>query len=66
MGEREWTHGAVMGQLHRDALRTPAVHSFAARPNFGYGEAGAKAIEGDWKPTATVFRRLLDACLDES
>ena len=36
------------------------------RPNFGYGEAGAKAMQGDWKPTAVVFRRLLDAFLDES
>jgi hypothetical protein len=36
------------------------------RPNFGYGEAGAKAMHGDWKPTAAVFRRLLDALLDES
>jgi hypothetical protein len=35
------------------------------RPNFGYGEAGAKPMQGDWKPTATVFRRLLDAFLDE-
>ncbi len=36
------------------------------RPNFGYGEAGAKAMQGDWKSTAVVFRRLLDAFLDES
>ena len=36
------------------------------RPNFGYGEAGAKAMQGDWRPTAVVFRRLLDAFLDES
>jgi hypothetical protein len=36
------------------------------RPNYGYGEAGAKAMQGDWKPTATVFRRLLDVFLDES
>ena len=36
------------------------------RPNFGYGEAGAKAMQGDWKPTAVVFRRLLDAFLDEN
>lgn len=35
------------------------------RPNYGYGEAGAKAMEGDWKPTAAIFRRLLDAFLDE-
>jgi hypothetical protein len=36
------------------------------RPNFAYGEAGVKAMQGDWKPTAVVFRRLLDACLDET
>ena len=36
------------------------------RPNFGYGEAGVKAMQGDWEPTAVVFRRLLDAFLDES
>jgi hypothetical protein len=36
------------------------------RPNFGYGEAGVRAMQGDWKPTAVVFRRLLDAFLDES
>ena len=35
------------------------------RPNYGYGDAGAKAMQGDWKPTAVVFRRLLDAFLDE-
>jgi hypothetical protein len=36
------------------------------RPNFGYGEVGAKAMLGDWEPTAVVFRRLLDAFLDET
>jgi Fic family protein len=30
------------------------------RPDAAYGEAGAKAMQGDWKPTAVVFRRLLD------
>lgn len=35
------------------------------RPNYGYGDAGAKAMQSDWKPTAIVFRRLLDAFLDE-
>jgi hypothetical protein len=35
------------------------------RPNYGYQDAGAKAMQGDWKPTATVFRRLLAAFLDE-
>lgn len=36
------------------------------RPGAGYGEAGAKAMQGDWKPTAAVFRRLLDDFLNES
>ena len=43
----------------------PFIH-LRPRPNLGYGEAGAKAMLGDWKPTAVVFRRLLDAFLDES
>jgi hypothetical protein len=29
------------------------------RPNAGYGDAGAKSMQGDWKPTVVVFRRLL-------
>jgi hypothetical protein len=35
------------------------------RPNSGYADAGAKAIEGNWKPSTIVFRRLLDTCLAE-
>jgi hypothetical protein len=35
------------------------------RPNSGYADAGAKAMQGDWKPTAIVFRRMLDICLNE-
>ena len=35
------------------------------RPNSGYAEAGARAMQGDWKATAGVFRQLLDAFLDE-
>ena len=35
------------------------------RPNAGYGYAGAEAMQGDWKPTALVFRRLLDDFLNE-
>lgn len=35
------------------------------RPNSGYAAAGAKAMQGDWKPTAAVFRRLLDDFLAE-
>lgn len=35
------------------------------RPNASYGQAGAKAMEGDWKPTAAVFLRLLEDFLAE-
>jgi Fic/DOC family protein len=35
------------------------------RPNAGYGDASAKAMQGDWKPTAVVFRRLLSDFLAE-
>lgn len=33
--------------------------------NAAYGEAGAKAMQGDWEPTVVVFRRLLDDFLNE-
>jgi Fic/DOC family protein len=35
------------------------------RPSASYGQAGAKAMQGDWKPTAMVFRRMLDDFLNE-
>ena len=35
------------------------------RPNASYGQAGAKAMQGDWKPTAEVFHRLLEDFLAE-
>jgi Fic family protein len=35
------------------------------RPDSGYGDAGAKSMQGDWKPTAVVFRRLLSDFLAE-
>jgi hypothetical protein len=35
------------------------------RPNASYGQAGAKAMKGDWKPTAAVFHRLLGYFLAE-
>ena len=34
------------------------------RPSAGYGEAGVRAMQGDWKPTAVVLRRLLGDFLD--
>ena len=30
------------------------------RPDSGYGEAGADAMLGNWKPTAIVFHQMLD------
>jgi fido (protein-threonine AMPylation protein) len=33
------------------------------RPNSGYGQAGARGMKGDWKPTAVVFRQLLSEFL---
>jgi Fic family protein len=35
------------------------------RPNASYGQAGAKAMQGDWQPTAVVFHRLLEDFLAE-
>lgn len=35
------------------------------RPDEGYGDAGIKAMQGDWKPTTLVFRRFLSRFLDE-
>lgn len=35
------------------------------RPNYGYGEAGMKAMRGDWRPTAAVFHKLLEVFLAE-
>ena len=34
------------------------------RPDTGYGDVGAKAMQGDWQPTASVFHHLLDNFLD--
>jgi fido (protein-threonine AMPylation protein) len=43
----------------------PPFVRLRARPDAGYAAAGAKAMQGDWKPTAVVFRRLLDDFLYE-
>jgi hypothetical protein len=45
--------------------RVPPFVRLRPRPGAGYGEAGAKAMKGDWEPTAIVFRRLLDVFLSE-
>ncbi len=38
----------------------PPFISLRPRPNSGHAEAGAKGMQGDWEPTAIVFRQLLD------
>ncbi len=35
------------------------------RPNSGYAEGGAEAMQGDWEPTAIIFRQLLEDFLAE-
>lgn len=35
------------------------------RPDEGYSDAGKSAMQGDWKPTALGFRRLLDRFVEE-
>ena len=37
----------------------PPVVRLRPRPDGGYGAAGARAMAGDWKPTAAVFRKML-------
>ncbi len=51
---RFWANGIAM----RYGL--PPFVRLRPRPNSGYGGAGEKAMQGDWKPTASVFRRLLE------
>jgi Fic family protein len=42
----------------------PAVR-LRPRPGGGYGLAGAAAMDGDWRPTAAVFRTMLEEVLSE-
>ena len=42
----------------------PAVR-LRPRPGSGYGLAGAAAMDGDWRPTAAVFRTMLEEVLSE-
>jgi hypothetical protein len=38
----------------------PPVVRLRPRPDGGYGRAGVAAMEGDWGPTAKIFRKMLD------
>jgi hypothetical protein len=42
----------------------PAIR-LRPRPGGGYGRAGAGAMDGDWRPTAAVFRTMLEEVLSE-
>ena len=37
----------------------PPMIRLRPRPDAGYGSASAAAMDGDWRPTAAVFRRML-------
>lgn len=37
----------------------PPVVRLRPRPDGGYGRAASAAMDGDWRPTAIVFRRML-------
>ena len=37
----------------------PPVVTLRPRPDGGYGEAAAKAMNGEWEPTVMVFREML-------
>jgi len=56
---RRWANSLAM----RYGL--PPFVRLRPRPDPGYGAAGVKAMQGNWEPTVTVFRRLLDRLLDE-
>ena len=43
----------------------PPVIGLRPRPDGGYGDAGAAAMNGDWRPTAAVFRRMLAEWAEE-
>ena len=43
----------------------PFIH-LRPRPNEGYSEADAQAMQGDWEPTAAVFWRLLELFVRET
>jgi hypothetical protein len=56
---RLWANGLAM----RYGL--PPFIRLRPRPDAGYGDAGAKAMQGDWEPTAVAFRRLLEDFLND-
>ena len=43
----------------------PPLVRLRPRPDDGYGDAGVKAMQGEWEPTAVAFRRMLKRFLEE-
>lgn len=43
----------------------PPFVSLRPRPDGGYEAAGARAMRGQWEPTAAAFRRMLNRFLEE-
>jgi len=43
----------------------PPFVTLRPRPDDGYEAAGARAMRGQWEPTAAVFRRMLSRFLEE-
>ncbi|MGA2644745.1 MAG: Fic family protein [Candidatus Sulfotelmatobacter sp.] len=56
---RLWANGLAM----RYGL--PPFIRLRPRPDAGYGDASAKAMQGGWEPTAVAFRRLLEDFLND-
>jgi hypothetical protein len=44
----------------------PPVIRLRPRPDGGYDAAGAAAMDGDWRPTAALFRRMLRESSNEA
>ena len=56
---RNWANAILMRYGLPPAIR------LRPRPGGGYGLAGTAAMDGDWRPTAAVFRTMLEEVLSE-
>ena len=56
---RIWANSILM------RYRLPTVVRLRPTPDAGYGSAAEAAMNGQWQPTARVFRRLLVAALGD-
>jgi hypothetical protein len=56
---RLWANSIAM------RYRLPPFVPLRPRPDAGYAEAVARAMRGEWEPTATLFRRMLDDSVNQ-